>query len=58
VPHKTLISPERAIAILRHYLTTGELTDLVPYPPLDDWIYWAGSPEDDASQRIDEGTNQ
>ena len=35
VHYRDLVSPERAIAILRRYLTTGEVTDLVPWPPHD-----------------------
>lgn len=36
---RDLISPERAISILRHYLNTGEVIDLVRWPP-DDWDDW------------------
>jgi hypothetical protein len=36
VEQRDLISKEKAIAILRHYLDTGEVIDLVPWPP-DDW---------------------
>lgn len=33
---RDLISPSLAIAILRHFLATGEPTDLMPWPP-EDW---------------------
>ena len=36
VEQRDLISREKAIAILRHYLTTGETIDLVAWPR-DDW---------------------
>jgi len=35
VERRDLISKEKAISILRHYLNTGELIDLVPWPPDD-----------------------
>lgn len=41
VQYRGLIARERAMAILRHYLTTGEPTDMVPWPP-EDWDYWCG----------------
>jgi hypothetical protein len=37
VHRRDLISPARALSILRHYLNTGEPIDLVRWPP-DDWI--------------------
>lgn len=43
IQYRGLISPVRALAILRHFLTTGEPTDMVPWPP-DDWKYWCGPP--------------
>ncbi|MGE3803355.1 MAG: hypothetical protein AB7K24_01635 [Gemmataceae bacterium] len=33
---RDLISPRQAVAIMRHFLLTGEPIDLVPWPP-DDW---------------------
>jgi hypothetical protein len=42
VYRRDLISPERAIAILRHFLNTAEVTDLVPWPP-DDWDEWGAT---------------
>src|ERR1700730_69283 len=36
VRRRDLISPARALLILRHYLNTGEAIDLAPWPP-DDW---------------------
>jgi hypothetical protein len=36
VQSRSLISPDRAIAILRHYLKTGEPTDMVPWPSPDE----------------------
>jgi hypothetical protein len=40
VRHRELISPARALCILRHYLTSGEVIDLVRWPP-DDWDQWS-----------------
>lgn len=37
----SLIPPERAIAIFRHYLKAGEPIDLVPWPAPDE-DYWNG----------------
>jgi hypothetical protein len=39
VHRRDLISPDRAISILRHYLNTGATVDLVQWPP-DDWDDW------------------
>jgi len=39
---RDLISPTRAIWVLRHYLNTGEPIDLVRWPP-DDWDEWGDS---------------
>jgi hypothetical protein len=39
VHQRDLISPTRAISILRHYLNTGEPIGLVRWPP-DDWSEW------------------
>lgn len=36
VQRRSLISPDRAIAILRHYLKTGEPIDMVPWPSPDE----------------------
>jgi hypothetical protein len=35
VERRDLISRERAVAILRRFLTSGEVADLVPWPPED-----------------------
>jgi hypothetical protein len=36
IERRDLVSPATAITILRHFLLTGEVIDLVPWPP-DDW---------------------
>lgn len=36
VHYRDLIPPERALSILRHYLVTGEVLDLVSWPPDDE----------------------
>lgn len=36
VERRDLISPKKCLAILRHFLNTGEPVDLVPWPPEDD----------------------
>jgi hypothetical protein len=51
---RDLISPGRAISILRHYLGTGEVTDLVPWPP-DDWDDGAGDPGSNEARQRDGG---
>jgi hypothetical protein len=38
---RDIIPPDRAVSILRHYLTTGEVVGLVPWPP-DDELEWGG----------------
>jgi hypothetical protein len=46
VERRDLISPEKAIAILRHFLKTGEVIDLVRWPPDD----WADEPRSEDAQ--------
>jgi hypothetical protein len=41
VQWRSLISPDRAIVILRQYLKTGEPTDMVPWPSPDE-AEWDG----------------
>ncbi len=41
VQQRSLISPDRVLAILRHYLKTGEPIELVPWPSPDE-EYWDG----------------
>jgi hypothetical protein len=49
VERRDLISPSRAVAILRHFLATGEPIDLVPWPP-DDWDDRPAAPEPQTRQ--------
>jgi hypothetical protein len=53
VPRRSLISPDRALAILRHYLKTGEPIDLVPWPSPDE-LEWYGDLTPDSVQLLDE----
>ncbi|MFO0811314.1 MAG: hypothetical protein U0746_22010 [Gemmataceae bacterium] len=48
VERRDLISPSWAVALLRHFLVTGEPIDLVPWPP-DDWDDRPITPEPRAS---------
>lgn len=47
VQWRDLIPPERALAILRHYLATGEVSDMVSWPSEDEdeWCDARGTPE-------------
>jgi hypothetical protein len=49
VERRDLISPSRAVAILRHFLLTGEPIDLVPWPPAD-WDDRPAVPESEPPQ--------
>jgi hypothetical protein len=53
VQRRSLISPERAIAIFRHYLKTGQPIDLVPWPSPDE-AEWDGDLTPDGVQPPDE----
>jgi hypothetical protein len=53
VQYRSLISPDRAVAILRHYLKTGEPIDLVPWPSPDE-AEWDGGLTSDEGQPVDE----
>lgn len=52
VERRDLISPGWAVAILRHFLLTGEPIDLVPWPP-DDWDDRPAVPEPELRQGED-----
>jgi hypothetical protein len=52
VERRDLISPSRAVAILRHFLVTGKPIDLVPWPP-DDWQDRPAAPEPQTQQGED-----
>jgi hypothetical protein len=54
VHQRDLVFPGRAISILRHYLTTGEVTDLVPWPP-DDWDEWGDDIGSDEGRQGSDG---
>jgi hypothetical protein len=49
VERRDLFSPSWAVAILRHFLLTGEAIDLVPWPP-DDWDNRPAAPGPPAPQ--------
>ncbi len=53
VQRRSLISPSRAIAILRHYLKTGEPIDLIPWPSPDE-SEWDGDLTPDNVQLLGE----
>jgi hypothetical protein len=53
VQRRSLISPDRAIAILRHYLKTGEPIDMVPWPSPDE-SEWDGDLTHDNVQLLNE----
>jgi hypothetical protein len=53
VPRRSQISPDRALAILRHYLKSGEPIDLVPWPSPDE-LEWYGNLTPDSVQLLDE----
>ena len=46
VERRDIVSTAAALAVLRHFLTTGRPVDLVPWPP-DDWEDRLPSPPDD-----------
>lgn len=50
---RSLILPEQAIAIFRHYLKAGQPVDLVPWPSPDEQE-WDGDLTPDAVQPLDE----
>jgi hypothetical protein len=52
VERRGLIPPSGAVAILRHFLLTGEPIDLVPWPP-DDWVDRPAAPESQPPQGED-----
>jgi len=53
VQRRSLISPDRAIAILRHYLKTGDPIDMVPWPSPDE-CEWDGDLMPDDVQLLEE----
>jgi hypothetical protein len=50
---RDVISPERALSILRHFLITGEAIDLVRWPP-DDWDEGGDPSHVDEARRLGE----
>ena len=53
VQRRSLISTDQALAILRHYLKTGEPIDLVPWPSPDE-AEWDGDLTPENVQLLDE----
>jgi hypothetical protein len=53
---RSLISPERAIAIFRHYLKGGQAIDLVPWPAPDE-AEWDGDLTPDAVPSLDDSVS-